>query len=45
MEGLEGQLFGAIADQITRDRNHEAISEDALKTAISIFVDLGKEVN
>ena len=41
--GLEAELQAAIADQITRDRNKEAINRDALKTAIGVYVDLGKE--
>ena len=41
--GLEAELQGAIKDQITRDRNKEAINRDALKTAIGVYVDLGKE--
>lgn len=40
---MEDELQGAIADQITRDRNMEAINRDALKTAIGVYVDLGKE--
>ena len=41
--GLEAELQGAIKDQITRDRNQEMINRDALKTAIGVYVDLGKE--
>ena len=33
----------AISDQIQRDRNDEEINRQALKTAIQVFVDLGKE--
>lgn len=32
-----------IADQITRDRNDEAINREALKIAIDLFTDLGKQ--
>ena len=41
--GLESELQGAIKDQITRDRNQEQINREALKTAIGVYVDLGKE--
>ena len=41
--GLEEQLQGAIIDQLTRDRNEELINRDALKTAIQVYVDLGRE--
>ena len=41
--GLEEQLQGAIIDQLTRDRNEEHINRDALKTAIQVYVDLGRE--
>ena len=41
--GLEAELQGAIRDQLTNDRNQEMINRDALKTAIGVYVDLGKE--
>ena len=41
--GLEAELQAAIRDQITRDRDQEMINRDALKTAIGVYVDLGKE--
>ena len=43
MSGAEGMLMGNIEDQITRDRNDEAVNRDALKVAIDLFTDLGKE--
>ena len=45
ISGLEDELTAAISDQLTRVRNDEQINRDALKTAIKVYVDLGKEGN
>ena len=43
MEGLEDGIRATLIQQINADREDEQIDRDAVKTAINIYVDLGRE--
>ena len=43
MEGLEGQVQNTLIAQINSDRDDEQIDRNAVKGAIQIYIDLGRE--